>query len=576
MTATGPRVAALSLGLVVSAASGQTVLFDPDLEAEVVVEGLGTAIGELTTAFVFVDDSTVLVVSRGDGRVRRVDLVPGGIATPGATVLDLDVISPGNNGQTEYGVQGMTRHPDFESNGLVYIRYDRSLAAGADTPEADVVLGPNFSASLPTLNVIERFVWDGAANGGDGALVFDAGVHAVTFDTRYHHGGPMAFADDDTLLAIHGDLRRTTGLGWQAATAGPLLAANAPGGVADDPATVVRLEDDGSTPGDNPFDPADPGVPAEAARWFAYGVRNSFGLAVDPVTGAVWDTENGEAMFDEVNRLPPGANSGWSPIMGPLDHPDVPDATGELVALPGSSYADPAFAWRTTIGVTDLHFLHGSALGPAYDDAVLVGCVNGGHLWAFRLAPARDAFVFTTAALQDRTDDRPDPIETPVGPDAEEIVLGILGGPGVGTLAIESDPAGHPCVLTTIGRIYRLRRSPPAADLDGDGLVGVGDVLTVLGEWGPCPAPCPGPGAGTGACPDDADCDCVVGVGDLLAVLAAWGAPTGVDDLLDVLAAWGACPGPCTPVDDDCPADLDGDGAVGVGDLLLVLAAWGP
>ena len=53
-------------------------------------------------------------------------------------------------------------------------------------------------------------------------------------------------------------------------------------------------------------------------RYFAYGVRNSFGLAFDPQTGTLWDTENGEDSYDEVNIVDPGFNSGWKAVMGPI------------------------------------------------------------------------------------------------------------------------------------------------------------------------------------------------------------------------------------------------------------------
>ena len=65
----------------------------------------------------------------------------------------------------------------------------------------------------------------------------------------------------------------------------------------------------------------------------------SFGLAVDPETGDLWESENGPATFDEVNHLPPGSNGGWNKIMGPdaLDAEDVSD----LFAFSGSTYVDP-------------------------------------------------------------------------------------------------------------------------------------------------------------------------------------------------------------------------------------------
>ncbi|MHC4101572.1 MAG: PQQ-dependent sugar dehydrogenase [Planctomycetota bacterium] len=495
------------------AAYGQT-LFDLELAADLVAEGLGSSLPSYHTGMVFINDDTLLAIDRGQGIVIRVDLEPGVVAVPGPVVLDLDVIAAGDDHQSEYGVQGIAVHPDFAENGYVYIRYDQSPTPGVDTPQDEVVLGPNFSASHPTENVIERYIWVPDANGGNGELLFDSLIHSVTVDTRYHHGGKIVFGPDGTLHAIYGDLRRYAGGGWLPGQAGPLLSVNVKRGVEEDNGTVLRLNDDGTTPPDNPYDPAHPKVPDVAANWYAYGIRNSFGLAVDPATGNLWDTENGPMYFDEVNLIEPGSNGGWKWLIGPAEHPAQTGSPDDLVALPGSAYSEPEFSWYDSMGVTAIHFLFGSLLGEAYDDRVLVGTWNHGHLFWFRLDDERRGFVFETPALQDLVDDRPNAIEYPVGPDGEEIVLGVgFGSSFAGTLVIERGPDGWPYLLTARGKIYRLRL---AVDLNADGTVGILDFLLMLAAWGPCADPCPP------SCAGDLNGDCDVGVIDFLGLLARW------------------------------------------------------
>src|SRR5205085_12193942 len=76
------------------------------------------------------------------------------------------------------------------------------------------------------------------------------------------------------------------------------------------------------TPEDNPFFAAGAAVGGEVGaniqKVFAYGIRNSFGMAVDPRTGNLWESENGDDSFDEINRIDPGHNGGWIQVMGPL------------------------------------------------------------------------------------------------------------------------------------------------------------------------------------------------------------------------------------------------------------------
>jgi glucose/arabinose dehydrogenase len=97
---------------------------------------------------------------------------------------------------------------------------------------------------------------------------------------------------------------------------------------------------DGSPANDNPFlTSQNPNM----NKYYAYAVRNTFGLGIDPITGALWEAENGDEDYDEINLVRPGFNNGWKKLMGSISESD--DISQEdLVNFPGSHYADPVFS----------------------------------------------------------------------------------------------------------------------------------------------------------------------------------------------------------------------------------------
>jgi len=196
----------------------------------------------------------------------------------------------------------------------------------------------------------------------------------------------------------------------------------------------------------------------EVERYFAYGIRNSFGMALDPVTGFLWNTENGPGSYDEVNRVPAGFNSGWEQIMGP-DGRD-PQGTGDLFDMPGggSAYSDPEFSWLNTVAPTALVFPVGSSLGAAYENVAVVGDNNTGQLYGFPLNGGRTAFDFSAyLSLQDLVADS----------SVERDLLSLGSGFGV-TTDLKIGPDHHLYVVSlSQGTIYRVSGSGPVAVQDG-------------------------------------------------------------------------------------------------------------
>jgi len=135
---------------------------------------------------------------------------------------------------------------------------------------------------------------------------------------------------------------------------------------------------------------------------FAMGIRNSFGLGVDPVTGYLWDTENGLNYYDEINLVMPGFNSGWNHVMGPVDS-DNPD-TGGAQAIPPQFenfvYSDPELSWYETVGPTALSIPDKDGFG-VFSDWLFVGDFHFGAIYKFQLNSDRTGFDFPVSSNYD-------------------------------------------------------------------------------------------------------------------------------------------------------------------------------
>ena len=341
--------------------NGQSALAAPTLrDSALSVTEVASGLSVPTTmAFIGVDD--ILVLQKNDGRVRR---VIGGVLQP-SPVLDVAV-----DGASERGLLGIALHPNFPATPQIYLYFTESGATG-DTS----------GTPTPIANRVYRYTWNGSTLSSP-TLILDLPVTPGA----NHDGGIILFGLDGKLYVVIGDLNRNGQLQNNTSI-------GAPG--PDDTSVILRLNADGSVPGDNPFFAQG----GNLAKYFAYGIRNSFGMAFDPVTSALWITENGPGDYDEINIVRPGFNSGWNKIHGP-DSRDVQNIS-DLVQFPGSQYSDPEFSWLTTVGPTGIAFINSTALGGPYQNDAFVGDINNGNLYRFNLNASRDGFVFTGAGLID-------------------------------------------------------------------------------------------------------------------------------------------------------------------------------
>jgi glucose/arabinose dehydrogenase len=190
--------------------------------------------------------------------------------------------------------------------------------------------------------------------------------------------------------------------------------------------------------------------------YYAYGMRQSFGMEFDPVTGNLWDTENGPDQYDELNLVEPGFNSGWRDVSGLAERASDLNIEEDLVDFDGKGkYSDPEFTWQQTVAPTGLDFLDSSALGAAYQNDLFVGDYNNGNLYHFDLNENRTQLVLG-GSLADRSLDPGDEVGD------------TLFGTGFGGITdVKVGPDGYLYVLTfqdENGSIFRI--VPEGLDTD--------------------------------------------------------------------------------------------------------------
>jgi glucose/arabinose dehydrogenase len=387
------------------------------------------------------------------------------------------------------------------------VRWTESLSGVDSTAVADVpLLG----------NRVDRYAWDGSS------LVFDRTLIRLRSrqtdnvavpghpgsnnanEAGNHNGGVIRFGPDGKLYIFMGDQGRR---GWlQNLANGPFTTApfldDTFGGPSPDDAhltgVILRLNDDGTTPADNPFFAAGASLGGQVGinvqKIYSYGHRNGFGMAFDPASGFLWETENADDAYAELNRVVPGLNGGWIQFAGPISrivnwksietlqfgqalqqvrYPPTraaygpAAATSRLVMLPGAVYKDPELSWRYESGPSGTAFVSGTVLGPEYEGTLWIGSSRGfaqvggtgGSLYRIKLSADR-LNVDTSAdpRLADKVADNLFRAQKFEGTESETLII----GRGFGTTpSIEQGPDGLLYVVSlTDNAIYRISRAP--------------------------------------------------------------------------------------------------------------------
>ena len=376
------------------------------LDTGFVVEEFTTGLSFPTTmAFI---DNDILVLQKNDGQIRHV--LADGTLLPNA-VLDVEV-----SNYMERGLLGI-----ISKNSFVYLYYTESIQDGGD----------------PIGNNIYKYKWiDNKLQ--DPILLKSLPAYP---DAIIHHGGVMTVGKDGTVYAVIGDQDN------QDSARGDNILQNQ-FGPPDDTGVILPIEPPGP--------------------YYAIGIRNSFGLTIDPVTGNMWATENGPHRMDEVNLVMHKFNSGWNAHSGPIaesqiehfivKNPPLANVGGvfksyvqiflasiySLFFLPDNyEYSDPEFSWEKVIAPTALNFAP-SSFGK-YENWLFVGDCNFGNIYKFKLNSDRNGFVFEDFNLNDLVLHEEDNIEE------------ILFGKGFGCIT-DIEIRGDYMYVVSIsdGTIYRI------------------------------------------------------------------------------------------------------------------------
>ncbi len=268
----------------------------------------------------FLPDGAVIITERGGGVLLAKPQDEGfgePVAIEGA---------PQSSSLGQGGMMDVSLHPDFETNGVIYL----TLATG------------DRNANRTVLSRMRLVRDDAGPRFEDVEEIF-----RVTPDKPggQHFGSRLVWLPDGTLLMSVGDG------GNPPTRAGGRLARDNPQFLDNTWGKVVRVNDDGTAPDDNPFSDRE-----DAGRFvYSYGHRNIQGMDIDPATGNVWATEHGALGGDELNLIEPGNNYGWPKATYSIHYNR--QTISEHVSLEGM--VDPVCVWTPVLAASGLAFYSG-------------------------------------------------------------------------------------------------------------------------------------------------------------------------------------------------------------------------
>lgn len=280
--------------------------------ASAVVEEL-----EFPWDFVFIGPNEVLITEK-PGRLQRIDLTSGERQLISGTP---EVLFKGQG-----GLQGIELHPDFADNQLLYLSYSAEVG---DKHQTTHLMRARLSGNALV----------------DTEVLFIAQPARTGFN---HWGAALEFGADDKLYMSVGDRQERKYAQQLDAHLGKIL----------------RLNDDGSAPPDNPF----VGTPNALPEIYSYGHRNPQGLARHPRSGELWESEHGPQGGDEINIIRAGHNYGWPVITYGEEY-----GGGTIGKTEAAGMAQPIHYYVPSIATGGIGFYSGNALRAWQDNLFVTG-----------------------------------------------------------------------------------------------------------------------------------------------------------------------------------------------------------
>jgi glucose/arabinose dehydrogenase len=410
----------------------EPTIYDPDLRIEMVFQGdfkfdkMNSQVPVSTMTFLGPDD--IILLNKNDGTVNRI---------LGGTLLNEPLLDVNVANKRERGLLGVETSKGKNNDIYVYLYYTEAEKKDGN----DDCPTPWYSGSyhcIPTNEPVGNRLYKYELK--NNKLINQRILLDLPFTpSPTHNGGVVKIGPDDNVYVTVGDLLGGTNINSST------KAQNLNGLDPDGRSGILRITQDGK-----PVNHGILGSSHPVNKYYAYGIRNSFGIDFDPLTGNLWDTENGPAYGDEINLVKPGFNSGWERIQG-IWHPIVNNSSdSDLIAgkellnpvhqlqdFKGNGhYSNPEFIWKDTVGPTAATFLDSDKLGKKYENDLFVGSI-GGRIFHFDLTADRTKLKLS-GDLGDKI------------ADSEEELGTIIFGKNLGLITdLEIGPDGHMYALSS-------------------------------------------------------------------------------------------------------------------------------